>query len=495
MRSRRARLRTASSRATAGLGALDAPAPARGCGPEPPPVDERAAPPARSMSSSVRDHLVAGDGLAHLHPALRVGAGGAPGRLRDAEALDGHRHPRLVHEGQDLGEAGPARAEQLRAAPLEAELAGGGAADDHLLLGLGHAEVVAPVLEARDDEQGEALEALGPRPRAARGRRRSPPHPFVMNCLRPVTRQWSPSGTASGGDVADIRSRVGLGSWPRSRRSCPRPAAAPSARLLPRVPKRAIGTAGPWWKTCSRNVFVQARRGPGQEGARGHREVGAAEVAREVHPHDAQLLQPWMLREEGGRLDDLAVHEARRPARVDLARVGAISRAAYCRHHAQRLVVQSSRARPARGPSRSGSPLPRAGRSGPSHPSRKWNCRSSLSAKRLVRPVNACRTALRRRAADAQRPSRAKAGLARWRGIQSERRDRQGTDSPLPTRRSPGSMNLSAGGPSLGDPVDLARLQRCAIAAVPHADDVPPCRPRHRYSNNRLIFISTRPIP
>jgi hypothetical protein len=56
-------------------------------------------------------------------------------------------------------------------------------------------------------------------------------------------------------------------------------------------------------------------------------------------------------------------------------------------------------------------------------------------------------------------------------------------------------MNLSAGGPSLGDPVDLARLQRCAIAAVPHADDVPPCRPRHRYSNNRLIFISTRPIP
>ena len=85
----------------------------------------------------------------------------------------------------------------------------------------------------------------------------SPP-PFVMNCLRPVIRQWSPSGTAvvetfptsepASGSVMATEPEIS----PAARRGT-------QARACSRVPKRAMGTAGPWWKTCSRNVFVQAR--------------------------------------------------------------------------------------------------------------------------------------------------------------------------------------------------------------------------------------------
>ena len=79
-----------------------------------------------------------------------------------------------------------------------------------------------------------------------------------MNCLRPVTRQWPPSGTAvvetlptsepASGSVMATEPEISPAASGRTQRS-----------TCSRVPKRAISTAGPWWKTCSSIVFVQAR--------------------------------------------------------------------------------------------------------------------------------------------------------------------------------------------------------------------------------------------
>src|SRR5262245_15356038 len=51
------------------------------------------------------------------------------------------------------------------------------------------------------------------------------------------------------------------------------------------------------------------------------------------------------------------------------------------------------------------------------------------------------------------------------------------------------------GGRVLQDAVNLSRLERRTITSVPDADKETTTCPGHAYSSNRLIFMSTRPIP
>ncbi len=84
------------------------------------------------------------------------------------------------------------------------------------------------------------------------------PLPLVMNCLRPLTRQWSPSGTA----VVEIlpTSEPASGSVIATDPEIPPEASRGIQRsFCSAVPKRRIIMAGPWWKAHRSSVFVQAR--------------------------------------------------------------------------------------------------------------------------------------------------------------------------------------------------------------------------------------------
>ena len=307
------------------------------------PIDERAQGGHLGLhvQQHVRHHLVAGDGPAHLHAPLGVGPGGARGRLRHAEALDGHRDARLVHEGQDLGEPVPARSQQLRAGSFEAQLAGGGAADHVLLLRLRHAEVLAPVLHPRRHQQRQAFEPLRARLRARQHHADVPA--AVGDELLPSRDAPVPAlGDGGGRDVADVRSRVGLrhGHGARDRaRGQPR---HPALGLLAR-PEAHDGHGRALVEDVQQErVGAGAREDLAQEGARRHREVRAAQVPWQAHAHHAQSLEAVDVREQRRRVDDLALLEGHAlgvdlpRARRDLAR-GVLPR------HAQALAVDFAR--------------------------------------------------------------------------------------------------------------------------------------------------------
>ena len=200
-------------------------------------------------------------GPAHLHALRRVAARRLQRGLRDAQALDGHRDPRLVHEGQDVGKPAPRASQQLGAASRRRP------ARRWRSRGSRTSSPAAPRGSCPCRSRGAA-------PRRATGRRgpvepcslrasttQTSPQPLVMNCLRPFEPPVVAVGHGARGDGRPRRSRRRARSWPPRPRSRPRPAASPSARSGRACRSAATMTAGPWWNDVQHH---RVRAGPRQ---------------------------------------------------------------------------------------------------------------------------------------------------------------------------------------------------------------------------------------
>jgi len=154
------------------------------------------------------------------------------------------------------------------------------------------------------------------------------PQPLVMNCFRPVMRQCPPSETAVVAmlPTSDPASGSVMATAPEI---APEASRGTQRSACSRVPKRMMGTAGPWWKMCSRNVLVQAREriSPRKVPAA----TGKFEPPRSrgrLTPITPNRLRPSMFASSAGGWTTWPFSKATPWASISLAR-GAISRAAY----------------------------------------------------------------------------------------------------------------------------------------------------------------------
>jgi hypothetical protein len=250
----------------------------------------------------VRDHLVPRDGLAHLHAPLRVAraarqAASAMPRPWMATAI--RASFMKVRISLKPAPRGPSSSAQLPS-KLSSQVA-----EPRMTIffsGLGHAEVVAPVLDARDDEQGRGPRAL--RSRLGAGQHDGDVAAPVGDELLPARdAPVAPSGTAvvetlptsdpaSGSVMATEPEISPAASRGTQRSACSR---VPEARDRHRRPLVE--------DVQQERVRAGAGEHLGHEGARGHREVGAAEIAREVHSMTPSFFSPSMLRSRAGRMD------------------------------------------------------------------------------------------------------------------------------------------------------------------------------------------------